>query len=369
MIRVFVVDDDSNIRQAIGDILGLDPEFRVVGECDRVQGALEAIEKTRPHIVLLDVQLPDGEGPGLAAAIQTLPAPPGVIMISVQSDMAFVRRSMIAGAKDYISKPFSPEELSGAIRRVYEASGVNLRQKGRIVGFLGCRGGVGNTTVTLSVGAAAAKNGRRVVLVDGDLPLGDMAFLLNVRPEITWADWSTDCLGGESDVRKYLVQAPGGMELLCAPPNPAQAELVKAEAIPRALDGLREHFDLVLVDIRRSFDDLSLEMAEAVQDLCFVTDPSLSGIKNMRLLWDLMEQLRFPHEERMVLMNRVGKEDKDTVKETRKNWPELVTLSRESGIERAWLKGQTPIKELPRSPFSKQVQILAEKWNPSEGGR
>lgn len=366
MIRIFHVDDDDRVREAVRQMLELEPDMQLVGEADRIQGTLERIEKARPHVVLLDVQLPDGDGPGLAAALGTLASPPAVIMLSVQKEMAYLRRSMMAGAKDYLLKPFTPEDLQTAVRSVFESSAKAFRDKGRIVGFLGCRGGVGTTTAALSIGAALADYGARVALVDGNLTLGDMAFMLNIRPEVTWADWSTDCMSGEKDTRKYLESGPGGVEVLCAPLGPAQAELVKSESVPRALGNLRESFDLVLVDIPPVFSDPGLEMLEAAQDLVFVTDPSLSGLKNLRLLWELMDQLRFPHEERVVLLNRVEKKDRKTVAEISKTHPGLLTLPSEAAIEESWLRGQPPVMGLPRSPYSKQIGQLARRWRPAE---
>ncbi len=364
MIRVYLVDDDPRIREAVRDMLELEADIQLVGEAERIHGALEKIEKARPHVVLLDVQLPDGEGPGLAAALKTLAIPPAVIMVSVQRDMAYLRRSMMAGAKDYLVKPFAPEELQAAIRSVFESSAAELKDKGRIVGFLGCRGGAGTTTAVLSTGALLVREGLRVALVDGNLTLGDMAFLLDVRPETTWAEWSTDCMGGEKEARKYLTNGPGGLELLCAPANPAQAELVKSEAVPRALSSLRESYDVVLVDIPPVFTDPGLEMLEAAQDLLFVADASLSGLKNLRLLWELMEQLRFPHEERLVLLNKVTKKDKKTVQEVHKTHPELLTLPFETGIEDSWLRGVPPVRAKKRSAYAKELHGLASRWLP-----
>lgn len=367
MIRIFIVDEDPGVLRSVKDMVDMEKDIKVVGEGVGDRSVAEAVEKTKPHIVLLDAGNMDRDVVGLATSLQTCSSRPALITTSDLRDMGLIRRSMMAGARDHLIKPFEAKELTGAIRNVFEASGVGLANKAKLLGFLGCRGGSGNTTVALSLAGAAVRKGLRVAVVDGNLALGDASFLLNASTDITWTDWSKDSSSGEADPRKYLARSAEGIDVLSAPLNPAQAELVKVDSISRMLNALRDTHELIIADIANNFDEVTLELTENVQDLCLVSDPSLTGIKNLRLIWDLIEQLRFPHEKRSVILNRVQRQDQRTVKETTKDYPSLLTLPIENRLEQGWLRGETPSRVFPRSPFTKAVNRFLDTVLSPEG--
>lgn len=360
MIRIFIVDEAPGTIRSLEEMLALEKDIKVVGKNPPNSGVRDAVEKAKPHIVLLEGGNIGGDIMDLATSIQATSSHPALIIMSERHDMDLVRRSMMLGARDHLARPFREQDLIGAIRNVFDTSGVGLNAKGKLLGCLGCRGGAGNTTVALSLAGAAVRQGLRVAAVDANLLLGDVAFLLNASTEITWMDWSKDISRGEADPRKYLVRSSEGIDILSAPINPAQAELVKVDSISRMLNALRETHELIVVDIPNNFTEATLEFTECVQELCFVSDPTLTGVKNLRLTWNLVEQLRFPHERRSVVLNRVRKYDKDTVKGITRDYPSLLALPMEGEIEKCWLRGQTPAKQYPRSLFSKSISNLLE---------
>jgi DNA-binding NarL/FixJ family response regulator len=116
--RVFVVDDHAMVRSGVRAELGDDVTF--VGEAPDVPTAVEGIRATRPDVVLLDVHLPDGNG------AQVIEACPGTrfLALSVSDAAEDVIATIRAGARGYVTKTISPEELVDAIRRVHEGDAV-----------------------------------------------------------------------------------------------------------------------------------------------------------------------------------------------------------------------------------------------------
>jgi DNA-binding NarL/FixJ family response regulator len=121
-VRVVIVDDHRLFRAGVRSELG--PEVEIVGEAGSVEDAVPLIKATDPDVVLLDVHLPDGGGQGVIAAVA--PERPGVhfLALSVSDAPEDVIAVIRAGARGYVTKSISGEELTEAVRRVAEGDAV-----------------------------------------------------------------------------------------------------------------------------------------------------------------------------------------------------------------------------------------------------
>jgi DNA-binding NarL/FixJ family response regulator len=122
MIRVFLVDDHELFRAGVrGELAGA---VDVVGEAGTVAEATRQIRELDPDVVLLDVHLPDGGGEGVIAAVAQ--ERPGVkfLALSVSDAAEDVIAVIRAGARGYVTKSISREELTDAIRRVSDGDAV-----------------------------------------------------------------------------------------------------------------------------------------------------------------------------------------------------------------------------------------------------
>ncbi|MEZ4597604.1 MAG: P-loop NTPase [Chloroflexota bacterium] len=125
-----------------------------------------------------------------------------VVMMSVQGEADYLRRSMLAGAREFLVKPFSADELCAAIRgstrgsarssagwssaQPQRTSAVALpveREAGKVITLFAPKGGVGRTTLAVNLAVAiAADQGRSVALMDASFQFGDVGVLLNLNP-------------------------------------------------------------------------------------------------------------------------------------------------------------------------------------------
>jgi DNA-binding response OmpR family regulator len=120
MARIFVVEDNESLREAVCSYLRLN-DHEIV-EFARIGGVLEAIETRPPDLIVLDVMLPDGDGFFLARKIrkaQTLP----IIFLTAKATESDRITGFELGADDYVVKPFSPKELSLRVEAVLRRSG------------------------------------------------------------------------------------------------------------------------------------------------------------------------------------------------------------------------------------------------------
>lgn len=122
---VLIIDDDDDIRATVADILE-QKGYRVIGAGDGRMG-LEAVEKEKPDLILLDVELPDTSGYDICEKIRTIPIGlhTPVIMLTAHAMEKEELRGFRSGADDYIAKPFKSARL---VARIETAIGRNVRE-------------------------------------------------------------------------------------------------------------------------------------------------------------------------------------------------------------------------------------------------
>lgn len=119
-ISIYIVEDHQLIVDAWVSLLKQIDDFEVVGNSDNSDEAIEGILSLRPDIVLMDINIKGGSGIDVAAIVNDKLPKTRVIGLSIHDDMAFVKRFFQNGARGYLSKNTTKEELEAAIRSVYD---------------------------------------------------------------------------------------------------------------------------------------------------------------------------------------------------------------------------------------------------------
>jgi RNA polymerase sigma factor (sigma-70 family) len=119
-VRVLLVDDDDLMRAGLRSVLSSDETIEVVGEAGDGRVALEEIRKARPHLVLMDIRMPDLDG--IAATREVLAAEPEVkvVVLTTFEEDDYIFEALSAGASGFLLKRTKPEELIAAIHTVAE---------------------------------------------------------------------------------------------------------------------------------------------------------------------------------------------------------------------------------------------------------
>jgi CheY-like chemotaxis protein len=100
---VLVVDDDPEFRALAARLLAASG-LTVVGEADSISAALSAADRLQPPAVLVDAELPDGDGISLARELSALPWRPRIVLISIDPDIATADNARRAGAEAFLNK-------------------------------------------------------------------------------------------------------------------------------------------------------------------------------------------------------------------------------------------------------------------------
>ncbi|MEO7119394.1 MAG: response regulator [Candidatus Limnocylindrales bacterium] len=322
--RVIIVDDIPETREHLSKLLSFETDIEVVGSAASGAEALIMTASLLPDVVLLDINMPGMDGIATAEKLSAEFPTAAIVMMSVQGDVDYLRRSMLAGAREFLVKPFSSDELAGSIRQVHSREREKLgriiphphlngqtappaeRESGRIVTLFSPKGGVGRTTVAVNLAVALAELGRNVALLDASFQFGDAGILFNLDPKsASIADVLSDVANGEVDVvDTALLTHSSGVKVLLAPPSPEVSELITAEHVRRVLGRLRETHDLVVVDSWPLFQDATLALLDISDVILAVLTLEITNIKNMRLFLEVVDKLGYPGDKVRLVLNR-----------------------------------------------------------------
>ena len=327
-IRILIVDDIQDTRDNLAKLIGFEPDMEVAGAAGGGQEAVNLAKKERPHVILMDINMPDMDGITATEIISnTVPESP-IIMMSVQGEQDYLRRSMLAGAREFLVKPFSADELINSIRHVHELEKVRraryapaaaaagavanpvappARETGKIITFFSPKGGVGRTTIATNLAVALHQlTEKPVVLVDGSLPFGDIAVILNMSPKAkTIADLVGSFEQTDADVlESILVQHSTGIKVLLAPPTPESTELITGANIKHVLELLRERYPYIVVDTWPSFQEQAITMLDVADVILTLMTLEITSLKNVRVFMEIVEKLGYSEDKVQLVANR-----------------------------------------------------------------
>jgi pilus assembly protein CpaE len=326
-IDVLIVDDIAETRDHLAKLLSFEADIQVAGSVASGQEAITLATEKSVDVVLLDINMPGMDGIATAEQLSMRAPTSAIIMMSVQGEPDYLRRAMLAGAREFLVKPFSSDELAASIRQVHQrerqkldrvasqrpathvgAPVVPRRGQGKVVTFFSPKGGVGRTTLAVNFAVAACTElGMRVALIDGGLQFGDVGVLLNLNPKNqTIADVVRE-LGTSGDLETLestLVDHSSGVRVLMAPPSPEMAELITADHLTKIVAALRATHDLVVIDSSPLLQDVTLAFLDQSDIVFAVLTLEITNIKNMRQFLALADQLGYPEDKVQLLLNR-----------------------------------------------------------------
>ncbi|ARP68621.1 DNA-binding response regulator [Streptomyces pluripotens] len=123
-IRVFLLDDHEVVRRGLTDLLDAEPDISVVGDADTVAHALARGPAVRPHVAVLDVRLPDGDGVSVCRELRDRMPELSCLMLTSFDDEDALLDAIMAGASGYVLKQIRGSDLVSAVRTV--ASGQSM---------------------------------------------------------------------------------------------------------------------------------------------------------------------------------------------------------------------------------------------------
>jgi len=336
-IRVLIVDDIAETRENLRKLLSFDTGIEVVGAASSGQEGIALAKEFQPHVILMDINMPGMNG--ITATEATLREVPmtQVVMLSVQGETDYLRRAMLAGARDFLTKPPTGDELMGTIRRVYEmgktrgpmfvqtsvpmatrADAAGVRRKGDVIAVFSPKGGVGCTTIAVNLAIALqqmAGSEQKIALMDASFQFGDVGVMLNLQASRSIVDLMPHVEDMDGDTLSSVLAPHGsGLKVLLAPSHPEAAEDLLASTssdegsvFGTVLKLMRTEFDVIVVDMWSWVDDVTLTVFDSAALIVLVVMPNIPAIKSARLFLELVNQLNYPMEKITLVVNGVDR--------------------------------------------------------------
>jgi pilus assembly protein CpaE len=211
-----------------------------------------------------------------------------VMVYSAQADSDLLVRCMRAGAREFITPPFAPEAMAEAlVRAAVRRAGVRGAKKkdGRLLVFLGAKGGSGVTTIGCNFAVALAQeSGQSVLLIDLDLPLGDAALNLGISSQYSTANAIQNSSRLDANfLNKLLIKHSSGLFVLAAPGRFTQIQATNAD-VDKLLAICRQEFDFVVVDAGSRLDMAGTALFQEANTVYLITQVGIPELRNSNRL-------------------------------------------------------------------------------------
>lgn len=328
-IQVVVVDDTDDSREMILRMLQFDPTIEVVGTARTGIEAIASAQKLKPDVIVMDINMPDMDGITATENIRKRVPFIQVVILSVQSDPNYMRRAMLAGARDFLSKPPMIDELTSAIRRAAvlaqeerakEAAvatgltgqlgggrtpGVN----GKIIVVYSPKGGTGSTMLAANLAFSLKTAENSVALADSNFLFGDVAVFLNEHTKNSSLDLIDRVNDLDADIMNDVmtVNKQTGLHLLAAPNQPELVDVGYGEPFAKILTFMRQIYHYVIVDTTSYLTEVGQSCLDIADLIILMTTQDIPAIKNTNQFLTIADASKIERKRILLVMNRYDK--------------------------------------------------------------
>lgn len=317
-VRVIVLNADEDAAPELRAHLLSVNGVKIVAEIDEPSFLAQALDQFPAEVLLVHL---DPNPPAMmdvvAPLIEARKGRFASIAMTESRDAELVVRAMRAGMKEFLWKPFPPEQLNEILIRIGKEVPAGSRRMGRLIPIMGTSGGVGATTLATNVAVELVQleghNGGagkpKVVLVDLDFRFGQVAMLLDAQPTYTIAELCESPEQLETQmIERAVVKLDCGLHVLAHPADFEQAARITAAQTAGVLAALQEHYDYVIVDGPVRLDPTAQAVFDMTDIYVLVLQLLVPAVRNAdRILQEMARNGYNPKRIRLVC-NRYGRE-------------------------------------------------------------
>jgi len=210
-----------------------------------------------------------------------------------------------ADVRDFVQRPLSSGELQEVLDRHASLREARRGSEGPVVAFVSNKGGIGKSTLAVSLACVLArKYPDRVLLIDASLQLGVAASMLDLLPDASLADAAREKERlDETLLVQLTARHPCGLRLLAAPVDAVEATQIDDRALGRVLTVARAAFDYVIVDTFPQLDSIAVTVLDQSDRLYVVTGGAVPHVIGTVKLLSVLERMAIPHDRQRIVLN------------------------------------------------------------------
>ncbi len=334
-ISVVVVDDIDESREMILRMLQFDSSIEVVGTGRTGIEAIESAQKLKPDVIVMDINMPDMDGITATEAIRKKVPYIQIVVLSVQNDANYMRKAMLAGARDFLTKPPMIDELTAAIRRagdlaheeklkqatIFQPNAMTgplspqmlMRMPQMIMGKIICvyspKGGSGCTTLATNLGVGLKTQENKVAIVDANLLYGNVAVFLNEHGKNSILDLIDRANELDPEIIEDVMveNKLTGLHMMPSPKDPELNDAHKGEPVSKVLSYLKQIYNYIIVDTTSYLTEVVQACLDVADYIVLITTQDIPSIKTTNQFLTLADASGITRDKILFVMNRYDK--------------------------------------------------------------
>lgn len=310
-MKIAVISPSSQSLQEISSILERGNPSRVL---TRHQGGISKLrtlaEQEHPDVIIVEGLCHDASELAPIEFVTTHYPQMIVIMLCSQQTSEFLINAMRVGVREVLPSPVDKVALEAAVIRAESKLGLRSTQRSaRVIAFIPCKGGSGSTFLATNLGYQIGAEGKKVLLIDLNLQLGEAVLTVHDRKatsDIAEVARNLSRLDA-SFLSASTVQVTSNYEILAAPEDPAQSLQIKPEHLDAILNVAVNQYDFIILDVSKNLDDLTIKALDRAHNIFLVVQTMLPYVRNAHRMMTVFRSLGYPQEKIELLINRFWK--------------------------------------------------------------
>lgn len=377
-IQLLLITSNSQLSQVIDSALESETGFRLLGTAKLTKTILETIQAAQPDIILLDSRFDTEENFQIIDEISSKYPTGAIVVILPEGQVHFSERVILAGARAFLTSPFTQSTLVNTLRRVrellqrslggsnaVESSGIASRANKRNFVVYSPKGGVGCTTFSINLAIALQQQlHEKVLILDGKHFLGHVALMLNIRTGNSITDLIPHALKlDEGLIRQVVVDHVTGISVLPSTSFISKSQNIRPDEIYKIVLGLQNIYENIVVDGGNHLDENLITYMDMADFIILLITPNLASLRDARQFLDMSPTLSYPREKILVVLNQAGHKADVKLGDIEKALRAKVlgTIPADEDIALSCLNDGVPIlQKKSNHPISKAVKNIAK---------
>jgi pilus assembly protein CpaE len=296
----------------------------------------------------------------LTSIVQTSPHIP-VVSLVTDSNPQLILQALRLGAKDFLTQPFTSDQLRTVIEKLSHLIPELIKEQGRVITVIPAKGGCGASTISFNLAMQLKKSGSaKTLLADLDPVTGTQTFQMKLKPGFSFIDIISQGAALDADVWRGVVQSYSGIDVLLSPQNPVEGAQEMGDTRP-ILDFSRRLYDNVVIDLGNAYGEWALSAVRASDQVFLVTTNELPALQAAQRVMSYYENHGIARQGIHLIINRFNRDvglTKEMIETALQTEIYQIVASDYEGVQRALLDGK-PIQV--STSIGKQIQQIAER--------